>query len=255
MNRALIFDLDNTLIECGQHYLDAQNEFIRRTSSRTCLEPELVGSVLEHIDVQCSSLPDGFSRYRFPRSFRAAALALDAISGRLEIANPIVLRDSLQFANEMFAVGDAVFSAEYPLYTGVHETLSHYKNGGWMMLLITKGDPEVQAWKIRKHNLGQYFDAVNVTLHKNADFLRKLTEEHEIDPGRSWVIGDSLRDDIGPGKEVGFNTIEVRTATGRWGYETQSHLATAWVQGIVELPRFIRQNPQDTRVKKKYASA
>jgi len=254
MNRALIFDLDNTLIECGQHYLDAQNEFVRRTSSRTCLEPELVSSVLEHIDVQCSSLPDGFSRYRFPRSFRAAALALDAISGRLEIANPEVLKNSLEFANDMFAVGDAVFSAEYPLYPKVHETLSHYKNGGWRMILVTKGDFDVQMWKLRKHNLEQYFDGLHVTLRKNVEFFRKLTEDYNLSPSESWIIGDSLRDDIGPGKEVGFNTVEVRTATGRWGYEVESHLATTWVQGVSELPKFIRKSPNDNKLTKKYAS-
>lgn len=234
-HKVVIFDLDNTLIECGQHYLDAQDEFVRQVTARTGLDGDLVLKVLQKIDVECSSLPDGFSRYRFPRSFKAAALALDAIAS---------IAPSMEFADSMYAVGDAVFTAEYPIYPGVRELLMELRLSGYRLGLITKGDPQVQNWKIDKHDLRPYFEHVNVVLNKNPDVFAGMVELFDVPAASVWVVGDSLKDDIGPAKHIGCRTIEINSKTGRWGYENESHAADFRVFHVVEARPYLLTHPK-----------
>ena len=229
--KALLFDLDNTLVECGQYYLDAQDQFVAAVHRRTALDKDLIFKILGAIDVTCCSLPDGFSRSRFPRSFQAASLALDSIAG---------LPPSMSFAQQMYETGDAVFSAPYPMYEGVPELLDALLSAKWKLIMVTKGEPEVQHRKVRINKLGSFFhyDDIYPVLNKNEALFTKLAKDYNLDVRNSWMIGDSLKDDIGPAKAAGFNTVFVSSKTGRWAYEDQCHVPDLTVYSVTELLQY-----------------
>lgn len=228
---ALLFDLDNTLLECGQYYIDAQKRVVDLIHSATNLPKTFINSVVESIDVASSALPDGFSRSRLPRSYQAASLALDAVAG----IPPSVLRSVAAYE-----IGDSVFSAPYPLYPGTVPVLEAYSKH-YRLILVTKGDEEVQRRKIAINNLDRFFkpDHTFITLKKSPALYASILERFDLDPHTTWMIGDSLRDDIGPASEVGMRTVEMRTSTGRWGYENQNHVADRVITDLRELTKFI----------------
>lgn len=206
----------------------------------TGTDRDLIARVLEKIDVESSTLPDGFSRTRFPRSFKAASLALDAMAG-WEFPD-------LKRAQMMYQLGDSVFDAPYPAYPGIHKLLRSYADH-YKLVLVTKGEDTVQWRKIHLNKFDEFFTPQNtyVVLRKNKELFERIVEEQDLDIASSWMIGDSLRDDIGPAKAAGLRTVEIRSHTGRWGYETEAHAADITVLHTTDIVNYIPTRP------KKYA--
>lgn len=229
---SLIFDLDNTLVECGQYYLNAQAELVRRQNVRTGVAPEIIKELFTTIDLQSTKLERGFSRDRFPRSFSATSAALDAMQGH----NP-----DLGEMNAMWGVGDSVFHAPYTPYEGVADTLQAYKDGGWQLILCSKGQYDVQKRKISINQLERFFEPAKtyITLVKSPEYLLQVIEAQQIDVASSWYIGDSMRDDIGPALAVKMKAVVVDSGTGKWAYENIEHPPTARVNTVSELGTII----------------
>lgn len=232
MKPTLIFDLDNTLVECGQYYTDASEAFAELQASTTGCPPKFALDLHQVIDVEMAKRPGGFRRDRFPTSFAATSLALDAIQGKAP--------DSAK-AHKSFEIGDSVFTAEYTPYDGAIETLHHYRAGGWQLVLLTKGDKEVQSYKIDRHNLRNFFDHIYITLTKSPEYLGQVLQEVDARPSHTWYMGDSVRDDIGPALKLGIGAVEVATGTGKWGYENAQHVADYVVPNVDAIRKFIPQ--------------
>jgi len=214
MSNALIFDMDGTLNRCAEYYKDAITAFAELNAEKTALPVEMCRRVLEEIDLATTVLPDAFKRHRFPRSFRAASLALDTIAER-----PL----DMYKADRSYAIGDAVFDAEYALYDGVYDLLTELKQH-WLLVLVTKGDWGVQWQKIHQNKLDKLFeyDNIFVTLKKSPEFLQHVVDRTGVDITSSWVIGDSLKDDIWPGQVLGLKTCWV-TQDEKWSYNDHEH--------------------------------
>lgn len=224
----LIFDLDNTIVECGQYYLNAQEQLVTAQNERTGVDPAVIKAIFGAIDLHSTKLPGGFSRNRYPRSFQAAAAVLDIIRGeRIDHGEGF----------RMWKIGDAVFSAPYTPYDGAIGTLETYQRGGWNLILCSKGEDSVQQRKIDINGLQRFFapQRTYITLVKSVELLQRIVAEQEIDTEQSWYVGDSMKDDIGPALAVGMKAVEVRTGTGKWAYEDVAHPPTATVSTLREL--------------------
>lgn len=237
MQKTLIWDLDGTINRCAEYYLAAQEEFAVYKSNLTNIDKDIILDLLRAIDLAATKLPDAFNRHRFPRSFFTTSYAVDAL---LEV--PLQLGQ----AERAYEIGDSVFEAEYCLYDGAFETLKQYKEAGWSMVLVTKGDYEVQRRKIEKNNLYEIFDPRNVyiTLKKSKEFLTNICIDQKVNLDTSWVIGDSLKDDIAPAKAVGLKTVLI-TPTHNWAYdhspETEPDVAIDSISdlpSVIELPQW-----------------
>ena len=53
------------------------------------------------------------------------------------------------------------------------------------------------------------FDAVRIVKAKDSRVFARFAARCGIVPGRSWVVGDSLRSDIIPAAEAGFRTVHL----------------------------------------------
>jgi putative hydrolase of the HAD superfamily len=230
----MIFDLDDTLVECSFYYIDAMKKFARVANKRTKLGTTFCRHMLSSVDGGMLALPGAFKRERFPMSFAATSVALDVIAG-LEIDE--------QAADDAFDIGNSIFTAEYPLLSGVPTTLAILKSTGVKLILNTKGDREVQQRKVDINGLGQYFDKVYITLKKDAPHLGKILAYNNLEPPEAICVGDSMRDDVLTPNSVGCETIFVSEKDPaewepKWAYEAAIDgpiMPTYWVSSVSEI--------------------
>jgi len=232
----VIWDLDGTLCECGIYYDKALRAFTTFQHQRTGLPEPMIRAVIDQLDLAALHLPKGWARERFPRSFYAASVALDVLRQETIWENVAIDHGAAQ---QSWAIGDAVFEAPYELYDGVKETLQTYSDGGWQVALWTKGDPLVQEGKLKKHDLNPLFDAVFVVPKKTPELLQWIIEQCRCDLERTWVIGDSLKDDIGPAVQLGLGTVRVDVGTHTWSDNDAAHRPLDTVDAPSKVPLVI----------------
>jgi len=105
-------------------------------------------------------------------------------------------------------VAQLVMSPPIVLLDGVEETLARL-NGRFRLLLLTKGDHEVQEDKVTRSGLRRFFDGVHVVPEKDAQVFRELVDRYGLEPERTWMIGNSPRSDINPALEAGLGAIHI----------------------------------------------
>lgn len=228
----LVFDLDNTLCDCSIFYKQKQNEFARYQAARTGHSEEFCLELLKKIDITFTSTPEGFSKNRFPRAFAAASSTLDIMMG-------LPVND--EAAQHSWYIGDSVFNEPYPLFDGVFDMLTDYRNAGYRLFLLTKGDYSVQISKVVRNKLDDIFAPghIYVVPKKTGRELGQVVKDHNLVLEETVMIGDSLRDDIGSAKELGMASVLVEDATGTWDYENQKHEPTCFIKKVTELPTII----------------
>lgn len=193
-----IFDLDDTLVECGKHYRDLRTEFGIIAAKRIGMSSQLCTNTLIAIDNQCSELPDAWGRNRFPRSFYAASLVLDVLAGK-----PL----DLLAAQDAENLGRSVFAKDYALLGDIHTSLAWFASR-FNMFLYTKGDPEHQMRKVEKTSLLSFFplDHIHIVPHKNTDQLWEIVHTHKLKTNMTLMVGDSFNDDMVPANTIGMQT-------------------------------------------------
>lgn len=230
----LVWDLDNLLIECGIYYQIAEDRFVADISNYYSVDPEIVKSVLQHIDKQSCNLPNGFNSDRYPASFRAAASAIAQMSHR-EI--------ELHVLNTVSEIARDVFKAPYTLYPDAPNALSHYV-GNHRMVLFTKGDERIQWYKYWKNGLDRWFQPsdVHVTPYKTPEAYESLQAFLGIPKEYLVMIGDSMRDDITAclGAKWGA-AIHVTGNHFNWGWETSQSVATERIEHLKDLPSVLKR--------------
>ncbi len=89
---------------------------------------------------------------------------------------------------------------------GVPETLA-YLSQGHRLIMFTKGQAAEQAGKVEKSGLQGFFEAIEITLEKDASAYRAVVERHRIVKNQAWMIGNSPRSDINPAMDAGLNAV------------------------------------------------
>lgn len=229
--RAGIFDLDGSLIECGQYYIETNQKGAAYLAEHTGLAHEACLAIMAQTDLAACALPNAFKSDRYPRSFAAAAMAA------CHIAAP-TRPQLVPYATHMYAmeqIGRSVFDAPYVEYPGVKPMLEQLRADGWTLILFTKGDSEVQTRKINLHGYPRYFDHCIVTLEKSTAHVQRLIRDFDIDPAQSFYAGDSMKDDILPAKAAGLKAIHVTPKT-HWAYDNEATEPDATVALAADVP-------------------
>ncbi|RFU70108.1 HAD family hydrolase [Peribacillus saganii] len=237
--QTLIFDLDDTLIECNKYFRDATNKFADQMHEWfPNVSKEQIKEKQLEIDIK-SIEKYGLNSSRFPESLVNTYKYYCDSEGREE-------KDSEM--ESVRIIGLQVFQIEVQAFPYMYEVLNELKEDGHRLYLFTGGDEANQSRKIIQLELETYFeDRVFIANHKNADALRKVLETVECSRESTWMIGNSLKTDISPALELGINTVHIPSDI-EWSYNNnldanvQQLGRVKTIKKLTDLPRFIREN-------------
>jgi putative hydrolase of the HAD superfamily len=143
----------------------------------------------------------------------------------------------------------AVFRAHRPgrlePYPGVREALARLRMAGVRLAVVTDGDVDMQAWKVRALGLSAFFECVVVSdalggraVRKphSAPFLAAL-EGLGVGPERCVVVGDRPDQDVSGASGVDIRAIRVKTGEycqvtdvgGTWHTAADFPAAVEWL--------------------------
>ena len=103
-------------------------------------------------------------------------------------------------------LGGRIAAQPVQLLLDVAETV-RYLAGRHDLMLLTKGHPEEQRLKIERSGLEAFFSATAVVHEKNEDTYRAIVQERQLDPARTWMVGNSPRSDINPALAAGLHAV------------------------------------------------
>jgi len=104
--------------------------------------------------------------------------------------------------SEILAAGREMLAHPVELLPRARDVLEGLA-AGYRLVLITKGDLFDQGRKIAESGLGEYFHAVEIVADKDRATYERIFSRHGDGPGRSMMIGNSLRSDVLPAIEAG----------------------------------------------------
>jgi len=201
----LIIDADDTLWENNIYFERAFDEFVAFLdhSSMTARE---VRDVLDAIE-ETNAKIHGYGTLNFGRNLR-------------ETYERICEREiSEQDIETVISFAERILECPMEVIDGVAPTLE-YLAERHNLTLFTKGHPEEQKLKIDRSGLAPLFAHTAIVHEKDAAAYRQLVRERCMEPGRTWMIGNSPKSDINPALEAGLNAVFVPHAH-TWVLERQ----------------------------------
>jgi len=201
----LIIDADDTLWENNIYFERAFEEFVEFLA-HSSLSPSEVREVLDDIE-RANARIHGYGSLNFGRNLAETYRHLV----EREIRDPDV-RTVMGFA-------ERILECPVEVIPGVAETLE-YLAGRHDLTLFTKGHAEEQKLKIDRSGLGVWFGHTAIVKEKDAAAYRALVAERGMEPGRTWMIGNSPKSDVNPALEAGLNAVFVPHAH-TWVLEKQ----------------------------------
>ncbi|MBA2597214.1 MAG: HAD hydrolase-like protein [Chloroflexia bacterium] len=218
----LIFDADDTLWENNVHFEHAIEDFLDFLDHST-LTREEARAVLDEIEL-ANAGAGGYGSAAFTRNLRLCYEHL---------AEKHIADDDLR---TVMAFGERILSQPIELIAGVEATLARLAPRH-DLTLMTKGHPEEQRLKIDRSGLGGYFRHAAVVPEKDPAAYRTLVARLELEPARSWMIGNSPKSDVNASLAAGLNAVYIpHHAT--WRLEEQEIKGDVGPGRLLVLERF-----------------
>jgi putative hydrolase of the HAD superfamily len=193
-NRVLIIDGDDTLWENNVYFEQAIEDFIDYLNHSSLSRAEVRAS-LDEIE-RLNSRVHGYGSLAFANNLRETYERLaerQVEPGHLDYVMSLARR---------------IVEVELTLLPDVVETLE-YLASRHRLLLFTKGEDEEQRLKVQRSGLQTRFDKVVVAREKDISTYRALLRDQGLDPGRSWMVGNSPKSDINPALGAGLAAVYI----------------------------------------------
>ena len=191
----LLIDCDDTLWENNIYFEQTIATFIERLNHQH-MSPHEVRLFLNDVERE-NILKHGYGSHSF-------AHALVACFERLA-ERPI----TPELHDFIWGFAHRVSTADLEIIDGVPETLSYLANRGHHLVVMTKGNIVEQSGKVERSGLKDYFAAVEVVPEKNPAAYQEVVEKYQLEPQRTWMIGNSPKSDINPALAAGINAVFV----------------------------------------------
>lgn len=124
-------------------------------------------------------------------------------------------------ASAIFVACTKFFLEDYSLFPEVKETLAAIKQ---KKICVTRGDYDIQMYKITNTKLNHYFDGIEIVDLKTEDAYANLLKKYSLEPEETVMIGDSLMNDIKPAMAAGLSGIHVTSYSEQIGEWENSHV-------------------------------
>lgn len=190
MTYHLLIDADDTLWENNIYFERAIHAFITFLN-HSRLTPQEVRAVLDDVERLM-----GYGSVNFTRSL-------------VETYRRLAERDlEDEDVQQVRQFGEQIRSHPMQLLDGVKETLD-YLSARHDLALLTKGDFEEQKLKVERSGIEGYFREVVIVQEKDVATYHRVVGELQVDPQRTWMIGNSPRSDINPALGAGLNAVYI----------------------------------------------
>lgn len=104
--------------------------------------------------------------------------------------------------------GEQIRSHPLQLLDGVKETLN-YLSPRHDLVLLTKGDIEEQKLKVERSGIEAFFREVVIVPEKDVATYHRVISKVQVDPQRTWMVGNSPHSDINPALAAGLNAVYI----------------------------------------------
>lgn len=192
----ILLDFDDTLVQTTVYFEIAREKYARFMAKQGFALDEVL-AVLDRFDIENVRLYGGFLKECFPH---AMARTYEYFCNLAGVEADGTIRKKVEM------MGWWVFEQPPVVLPGVVETLEELRSS-FPLYLATKGDPQVQLKRINESGLAEYFDCIHVLKEKNMGDYKAIAHRHKLEPSASWVVGNSIKSDINPALEAGYNCI------------------------------------------------
>jgi putative hydrolase of the HAD superfamily len=186
----LIFDADDTLWDSNVYFLEAEAEFYELLcGSKICSRDDVRAAIRRHeLDIIAEV---GYGRAPYVRALHRVVIDL----------LPAHHHEPLRI--EVERIGNRLLARHCELLPEVEATLREL-GSRHRLFLFTKGQPHEQMAKLERAGLRNLFNRVGIPVEKNATAYALLLAQAELEPSRTFMIGNSPRSDINPAIRAGL---------------------------------------------------
>lgn len=191
----LLIDADDTLWESNIYYQECSAR-LEDWLAGFGIPREEVAPAIARFEQQVLATY-GYSPYGY---MEALVLTATFLAERYEL--PV----TDEFTSRARAWGEPMLHPPLVLLPRVQETLeilaAHHQ-----LMLVTKGDQELQRRKLERSGLSAYFGRVIVLEEKDKAAYTRIIECEQLDPADTWMVGNSPKSDINPAVAAGLRAV------------------------------------------------
>ncbi|MDE1151323.1 MAG: HAD family hydrolase [Micavibrio sp.] len=192
--KAVMFDMDNTLLETQVLYEDAHVELAQLVNRFGTFPEKDVVETLRAFEVDLFT-HFGYGKEMLPQAFENTLLKL--------VPNAT---DAL--VDEARGLAYNVYAREAQLKAGAVEAVTELSKH-FRLFLVTAGDDDVQQGRIAKLAFAHLFEEIYIVPEKDRAVFEHVLAKAGLKPADAVMIGDSLRSDVHPALEAGMSAIHI----------------------------------------------
>jgi len=257
----IIFDLDDTLVNTGEFYRKISEQvgnWVVEHINRRLEDPAVQKITLEQylvwhdeIDTKMADDNPEFQAWRYPLSHNETYLRCCQLTG--------LIPDKIE-ERRVYSMADRVydFPEKHRLIDGALTVIKTLKSQGHRLHIYSWGKTTIQQDKIRETGIGKDFDQIHVVPVKDKNAIKRIVAEFATDssPEQIWVIGDSLRKDILPAVQLGYNAIHIGSKNG-WSHDHAKVDTTKFyaLPNVVHVPALISCHYRNSEIARQFENS
>lgn len=192
--QTLIFDADDTLWENNVLFERVVEDYLDWLAHPTMDRAE-IRMILDDVEA-ANARHNGYGAKAFLRNL---AETFERLHQRPVTETQLI---------EIEVLAAALLRHDIELMPGVTDVLAELGTRH-NLYLLTKGDREEQQRKVDASGLAHHFEAVHIVPEKEVSVYLAVAAEHRLDPGFTWMIGNSPKSDILPARAAGMNAVYI----------------------------------------------
>jgi putative hydrolase of the HAD superfamily len=207
--RAILFDLDDTILSFGRRSLVIE-EIAERTPA--LFSPLSPGAVAQAIEARFTAFWADAERHKAWRQHLAEArrmLVAEAFEDLNAAGAPgLTAEQAHAFADQFSAYREA----EAKFFPGALETLDALKARGVRLALVTNGEARAQRDKVERFDLARRFDHVQIEGEHGFGKPEDRAYRHAmsalgVEAHETWMVGDNLEWEVAAPQALGIFAI------------------------------------------------
>ncbi len=200
--KVIAFDADDTLWENEPIYQETEKrckQVLENYLGPDELSEKLYETEMKNLDI-------------FGYGIKSFILSL--IETSIELSDNKISGQEIQ---QIVNLGKDMLEHPVELLPGVEETITGLEEE-FALMVITKGDLLDQESKFARSGLDPHFDYIEIVSEKKPAAYSEILDHYKIDAAEFLMVGNSLKSDILPVREIGAHAVHIPFHT-TWDHE------------------------------------